>query len=218
MKLKYHKKKTITSHIAREIILIILSFIIAIIIINYFYDRFNKVMLPLALSETKKYMVEIINDATNNIRFDKDLFKVEKGNDNKIEMINYDSYAVTLLINNITNNIQNKLNNDLNNNKYVIAKLPLGIIFKNSLIRNFGPMINVKMKIIGNVLSELETEVKPYGINNAVVIVRVKISANAQVILPVLSKEINFENKIPISINIVNGSIPEGYITSYKSS
>ena len=150
MKLKYHKKKTITSHIAREIILIILSFIIAIIIINYFYDRFNKVMLPLALSETKKYMVEIINDATNNIRFDKDLFKVEKGNDNKIEMINYDSYAVTLLINNITNNIQNKLNNDLNNNKYVIAKLPLGIIFKNSLIRNFGPMINVKMKIIGN--------------------------------------------------------------------
>ena len=218
MKLKYHKKKTITSHIAREIILIILSFIIAIIIINYFYDKFNKVMLPLALSETKKYMVEIINDATNNIRFDKDLFKVEKGNDNKIEMINYDSYAVTLLINNITNNIQNKLNNDLNNNKYVIAKLPLGIIFKNSLIRNFGPMINVKMKIIGNVLSELETEVKPYGINNAVVIVRVKISANAQVILPVLSKEINFENKIPISINIVNGSIPEGYITSYKSS
>ena len=218
MKLKYHKKKTITSHIVREIILIILSFIIAIIIINYFYDRFNKVMLPLALSETKKYMVEIINDATNNIRFDKDLFKVEKGNDNKIEMINYDSYAVTLLINNITNNIQNKLNNDLNNNKYVIAKLPLGIIFKNSLIRNFGPMINVKMKIIGNVLSELETEVKPYGINNAVVIVRVKISANAQVILPVLSKEINFENKIPISINIVNGSIPEGYITSYKSS
>ena len=218
MKLKYHKKKTITSHIVREIILIILSFIIAIIIINYFYDRFNKVMLPLALSETKKYMVEIINDATNNISFDKDLFKVEKGNDNKIEMINYDSYAVTLLINNITNNIQNKLNNDLNNNKYVIAKLPLGIIFKNSLIRNFGPMINVKMKIIGNVLSELETEVKPYGINNAVVIVRVKISANAQVILPALSKEINFENKIPISINIVNGSIPEGYITSYKSS
>ena len=218
MKLKKNKKKTITSHIVREIILIILSFIIAIIIINYFYDRFNKVMLPLALSETKKYMVEIINDATNNIRFDKDLFKVEKGNDNKIEMINYDSYAVTLLINNITNNIQNKLNNDLNNNKYVIAKLPLGIIFKNSLIRNFGQMINVKMKIIGNVLSELETEVKPYGINNAVVIVRIKISANAQVILPVLSKEINFENKIPISINIVNGSIPEGYITSYKSS
>ena len=188
----------------------------AIMIINYFYDKFNKVILPLAEAETKKYMVEIINDATNNIKFDKSLFKIEKGNDNKIEMINYNSYEATALINSVTNNIQNKLNNDLHNNKYIIAKIPLGIIFKNSLVRNFGPIINVKMKTIGNVLSELETEVKPYGINNAVVMVRVRLSGEARVILPVLSKEIKLENVIPLSINIVNGNIPEAYISSYK--
>ena len=216
MKLKYHKKKTIGSHISRQIIIIILSLVMAIMIINYFYDKFNKVILPLAEAETKKYMVEIINDATNNIKFDKSLFKIEKGNDNKIEMINYNSYEATALINSVTNNIQNKLNNDLHNNKYIIAKIPLGIIFKNSLVRNFGPIINVKMKTIGNVLSELETEVKPYGINNAVVMVRVKLSGEARVILPVLSKEIKLENVIPLSINIVNGNIPEAYISSYK--
>lgn len=216
MKLKYHKKKTIGSHISREVIIIILSFIMAIMIINYFYDKFNKVMLPLAEAETKKYIVEIINNATSNVKFDKNLFKIEKGSDNKIEMINYNSYEATNLINNITNNIQNKLNDDLNSSNYIIAKIPLGIIFKNSLIRNFGPMINIKLKVIGNVLSELETEVKPYGINNALVIVRVKLSAEARIILPVLSKEIKFENMIPISINIVNGSIPEAYISSYK--
>ena len=65
-------------------------------------------------------------------------------------------------------------------------------------------------------LSELETEVKPYGINNALVEVRVKLNANARVILPLVSKEINVINVIPISINIVNGSIPEAYIASYK--
>lgn len=216
MKLKYHKKKTIGSHISRQIIIIILSLVMAIMIINYFYDKFNKVILPLAEAETKKYMVEIINDATNNIKFDKSLFKIEKGNDNKIEMINYNSYEATALINSVTNNIQNKLNNDLHNNKYIIAKIPLGIIFKNSLVRNFGPIINVKMKTIGNVLSELETEVKPYGINNAVVMVRVRLSGEARVILPVLSKEIKLENVIPLSINIVNGNIPEAYISSYK--
>ena len=212
MKLKYHKKKTIGSHISREIIIIILSLIIAIMVINYFYGRFNKVILPLAEAETKKYMVNTINDATKGIMFDKSLFKIEKGNDDKIEMINYNSYEATKIINDITNNIQEKLDN----NKDIIARIPLGIIFKNSLIRNFGPMVDVRMKMIGNVLSELETEIKPYGINNAIVTVRIKLNARAQVILPVLSKEIEFENMIPISINIVNGNIPEAYISSFK--
>ena len=92
MKLKYHKKKTIGSHISREIIIVIVSLIMAIMIINYFYDRFNKIVLPLAESEVKKYMVEVINNATLSIKFDKELFKIEKGNYNKIEMINYNSY------------------------------------------------------------------------------------------------------------------------------
>ncbi len=212
MKLKYHKKKTIGSHISREIIIIVLSLFVAIMIINSFYDKFNKVMLPLAEAETKKYMVEIINDATEDIKFDKDLFKIEKGIDGKIEMINYNSYVATTLINNITNNIQSRLDN----NEDIIARIPLGIIFKNSLMRNFGPIIDVRMKMLGNVLSELETEMKPYGINNAIVTVRIKLNARAQVILPILSKEIKLENVIPLSINIVNGSIPEAYISSYK--
>ncbi len=215
MKLKYHKKKTIGSHISREIIIITLSIILAIMIINYFYDKFNKVILPLAEAEAKKYMVEVINDSTKEIRFDKKLFRIEKDSNNKIQMINYNSYEATSLINNITDNIKKRLDDNIVNN-YVIAKIPLGIIFKNSLIRNFGPMVNIKMKIIGNVLSELETEVKPYGINNALVSVRVKLSAEVRVILPVLSKEIKIINIIPISINIVNGSIPEAYISSFK--
>ena len=57
---------------------------------------------------------------------------------------------------------------------------------------------------------------KPYGINNALVEVRVKLYANARVILPIVTKEISVTNVIPISINIVNGSIPEAYIASYK--
>ena len=217
MKLKYHKKKTISSHISREIIIIVLSLVLAIMVINSLYSKFNKVILPMAISLTKKYMVEIINDATGNIKFNNNLFEIEKGDNNEIQMINYNSYEATSLINNITYNIQDKLNNDLNNNKYIVAKIPLGIIFKNSLVRNFGPMIDVKMKVVGNVLSELETEVKPYGINNAVVSVRVKLKAQAEVILPIVSKEIEIENIIPISINIVNGSIPEAYISSYKN-
>ena len=100
--------------------------------------------------------------------------------------------------------------------KFVVDEIPLGVVFNNALMRNFGPKIQIRLDIVGDVLSELETEVKPYGINNALVEVRVKLNANARVILPLTSKEINVTNVIPLSINIVSGSIPEAYIATYK--
>ena len=135
-------------------------------------------------------------------------------------MITYNSYEATQLINEITHNIQDsfdEMESVFNgHDKFIVDEIPLGTVFNNPLIRNFGPKIQIRLDIVGDVLSELETEVKPYGINNALVEVRVKLDANARVILPITTKEINVTNIIPISINIVSGSIPEAYIATYK--
>lgn len=215
MKLKRYKKKTIGTFISREIIIIILSIVLSLIIINYFYRRFNNVVIPLAEAETRKYITDIISKSTKNIKFEKNLFVMDKDNNNEIKMINYNSYEVTLLVNQITSNIQNNLDMLLNDNN-VVTEIPLGVIFRNSLLRNFGPIIKIRLKIIGNILSELQTEVKPYGINNALVEVKIKLDANARIVLPIVSKDINVTNIVPISINIVNGKIPEAYLYSYK--
>ena len=214
MKLKKYKKKTIGNYISREIIITIISIIVSILIINLFYRNFNKVIVPLAEMETRKYLTEIINNSTREIEFNKDLFTIDRNNNNEIIMVNYNSYEATKLINEITDNIQNDFNKI--DGGMVIMSIPLGIIFKNDLIKNFGPKIKVKVDIMGNVLSELETEVKPYGINNALVEVRVKLVANARCVLPFVSKDITVNNVIPLSINIVSGSIPEAYIANFK--
>lgn len=220
MKLKQYKKKTIGTYLSRELIFIILAFLCALIVINYFHKKFNDTIMPIAEAKTRKYVTEIINNSTDDIKFENDLFVIEKSNDNEIKMITYNSYEATQLINKITHNIQDsfdELESVFNGkDKFVVDEIPLGVIFNNALLRNFGPKIRVRMDIVGDVLSELETEVKPYGINNALVEVRVKLKANARVILPLTTKEINVNNVIPISINIVNGSIPEAYIATYK--
>lgn len=217
MKLKKYKKKTIGSHLAREIIIIVLGIIISLIVINYFSHKFNEVVMPLAEARTRKYITETINNSADDIMFDNDLFVIEKSNDNEIKMITYNSYEATQLINEITHNIEDNLDK-LENDKgmYIVGEIPLGVVFNNALLRNFGPRIKVRIDIVGDVLSELETEVKPYGINNALVEVRVKLYANAKVVLPLVSKDINITNVIPISINIVNGSIPKAYIGTYR--
>lgn len=220
MKLRKIKKKTLGTYLSREIIIIIIGFIMSIMVINYLYKSFNLTIMPIAEAKTRKYVTEIINNSTDNIKFENDLFVIEKSTDNEIKMITYNSYEATKLINEITHNIQDsfdELESVFNgHDKYVVDDIPMGVIFKNGLLRNFGPKIKIRIDIVGDVISELETEVKPYGINNALVEVRVRLNANAKVILPLVSKEVNVSNVIPISINIVNGSIPDAYIATYK--
>ena len=217
MKLKSYKKKNIYNYLSIEVIILIISITSAIIIINYFSKEFNNTISPIAESKTKKYLTEIINNSTKNITYTNNLFTVEKNNDNTINMINYNWKETNKLINLITNNIETNIKKlEDSKNSITVSTIPLGVIFKNSIIRNFGAKIKIKTEIIGNVISELQTEVKPYGINNALVEVRVKVETNARVVLPFTSSEIIVTNIIPISINIVNGSVPEAYISTFK--
>lgn len=221
MRLKRYKKKKISTNITFELILISISLGLALFIINYFSYKFNETIMPIAEEKTRKYMTEIINNSTDNIKFSNDLFTIEKTNDNEIKMITYNSYEATSLINKITHNIQNNFDELASvfdgKEKYIVDEIPLGVISNNALLRNLGPRIKIRFDIIGDVLSELETEVKPYGINNALVEVRVKLIANARIILPLTSKEITLTNVIPLSINIVNGNIPKAYIGTYHN-
>ena len=83
-------------------------------------------------------------------------------------------------------------------------------------MRGLGPKIPLKAEMVGSIVSNIETEVKPYGINNAYVETRIFLEVTAIIYLPFVSKEIKISNIIPISINIVQGSVPQGYITTFK--
>ena len=221
MKLRRYKKKKIGSYFSREIIIIIISLISAFWVINYFNNSVNKILLPYAEAKTRKYVSTIINNSTEGINFNEELFVINKDDNNEIKMITYNSYEVTKLTNIITQNIQNNFDklenkNVEKNDDFIIEEIPIGTIFNNILLRNIGPRIKLRIDIVGDVLTELQTEVKPYGINNALVEVKVFIDSTARVVLPFVSKEIKITNVVPISINIVNGSIPEAYISSYK--
>ena len=205
MKLKKYKKKKVSTYLTREFILVLISITLAIFIINYYADRSNQVIMPIAEEKVRKHLTEIINESTHDITFSNSLYTINKNSNNEINMITYNSYEATSLINKITQNIQNNLDQNL-----IVDEIPLGVINNNALLK-------INFILIGDVLSELETEVKPYGINNALVELRIKLIANARIILPLTSKDITFTNNIPLSINIVNGHIPEAYIGSYHN-
>lgn len=221
MRFRSYKKSKVGVMISRGIMLIAMSIVMSLVALKYFSVRANTVLLPMAEGKLRKIVSTIINNSTNNLTFDSSLFTMDKDQNNEIRMINYNSYEVTKLINEVTCNIEMELDK-LNENKgseldkYVISEVPFGSIFNSSFLRGLGPKIPLKAEMVGSIVSNIETEVKPYGINNAYVETRIFLEVTAIIYLPFVSKEIKISNIIPISINIVQGSVPQGYITTFK--
>jgi len=228
MKLRKYKKKKFGSYISMGIIIIIFSLILSFKIIDYMAKKSNEILLPMAESQTRKVITMIINSSCDEAMISDNLYVINKNDDDEIKMITYNSFEVTKLINGVTSNIENKIrmiennemdyygNSGVETSGGVIAEIPFGIIFGNPLLANIGPKIKIRLSVLGDIMSNIETEVKPYGINNAYVEVRIKLEVTARVVLPFVTEKIVISNVIPISMNIVQGTVPDGYIYSYK--
>lgn len=227
MKLKKYKKKNISSYISGGIIIIIVSVGFALIIINYMANKVNQILLPMAESKTRKVVTMVINSSVDGVDIGNNLYAINKGENDEIKMITYNSFEVNKIINQVTYNIENMIK-DIENGKMdyygnidimdggVIAEIPFGVIFGNAMLSNIGPKIKLKLNLLGDITSNIETEVKPYGINNAYVEVRIHLTVTARILLPFVSEKVAISNVIPLSMNIVQGSVPDGYISSFK--
>lgn len=223
MKLRKHKKRTIGNYFVFSIIIICISLIITLYIINYLSKCAKKILYPMAVSETRKVVTTIINSACDYELISNNLYEIIKDSNDEIKMINYNSVEATKIINTVTNNVEEKIKefelgkiNYYGEERGIIAEIPFGVIFDNVLLNNLGPKIKLRLNLLGDIMSNIETEVKPYGINNAYVEVRISLTVTARIILPFVNEDVVISNVIPISMNIVQGNIPDGYIYSYK--
>ena len=87
----------------------------------------------------------------------------------------------------------------------------MSIIHDVPILVGIGPKVPFKLDILGNVFTEILTNIKDYGINNSLIEMQLKIKINVQIILPFSSKNIIVENKIPLKTKIIQGKISEYY-------
>ena len=237
MKLK-HKLKF--SNIV--VILIILISVSVLLLCKVFNTKIRPVFIKIANSESKKLATLIINDSvgkqlTSNLTFD-NLFNITKDNNGNITSIDLNSIIVNKVLTTTTSTAilnlklleEGKIEllelpdsvivsydkDDLK--KGIIYKIPTGLIFGNTILSNTGPKIPVKFSLIGSVTSNINTKITNYGINNALIEVYIDISVELEVILPLITDNIEVTTSIPIAIKLIQGNIPEYYSSGLSSS
>ncbi len=97
----------------------------------------------------------------------------------------------------------------------IVLEVPSGIITDNYLFANIGPRIPVKISMTGEFESYVSSEVKEYGINNAMITIYINIEVTERITMPFITENITVDNKIPIFMTVINGTIPNYYIGGF---
>ena len=237
-KFRLKRKHYISINLKYKIIfLLLLTSLSTFLILKYINNRFTPILFEHASSELKRISLYIINDSINDDIINEiqieNLYSINKNNET-INSIDFNTFTTNKILKKVNNNIWNNLNalqtgnldllsidesifsNDSNLKKGVITKIPLGIVYNNSLFNNLGPKIPIKLSFSGNVNSYLETNIKNYGINNALIEITINIEVEEQVLLPFTSKKISVNSEIPLAIKIIEGNIPNYYASGMK--
>ena len=203
MHLKRKKKKN-------KLFLILFILIIVIFFsLHFISERLTPAIKNYSNLEIKHLVTEIITDTIKEIEIDDDILYVTKGKNDEISSIEYNTEKINNLLSDVNELLETKINKIRNK---VVFYIPSFAIISNSLLANLGPKIPVKFTTIGNITNNVQTEVKDYGINNALVTVFLDININCKVILPVSEENIGINQRVQVAMKLIQGQIPNYYI------
>lgn len=230
--LKSKRKRSITTYISIIITIVILSIVLSYYFLSYFSNLVKGNATTYGEEQLRKYISIIINSATTNVDIDiNKLININKNTRNEIELITYNTSEVLLILNTITSNIEENINILESGNidklniptsykelldESTIYEIPIGLVSNNIFLNSLGFKIPIKYMMIGNVVSHIETNATSYGINNALLEVDVYVEVSMLIYLPLTTNRVTISNKIPLTIKVVEGSVPNYYPYGYK--
>ena len=192
--------------------------------------RINSILLNYINEEVERFTTNIVSKSISDVMVsydNDDLIIIDKSGENSFT---YNTVKINRIQNKIVNRIQLKLNqldsgyfdsffvlNKLHNNRYryikegVLCEISMGTINKSVLFTNIGPTVPLRIFFSSQLSTDVEIDTKEYGINNVMVTFFLKVNLKEQINMPLSSKIKKIVLKEPISVEIINGKVPNYY-------
>ena len=220
--------------------LITLSFILVVLLTFFLFHNFNKNinsnLIEISNAEINRVTYSFITNKINNNILNsetlKDILIINKNEKGEILYVDFNldkSYKlldkISLILSDSIKDLENGeidvayLDNSLTHKANgIILSIPLGSTLKTKYFYNLGPKIPVKVNFIGSVLTNLQTKVTNYGLNNALVEVFIYLEFHNQIMTPFNIKDIEFKYDAVIASMMIEGEVPSFYNGSIEKS
>ena len=218
--------------------ILILSFFTALYLTSIAGKGLEQVIINYATVETERIANVILNDVTfiDEDFLDEDLFEISRDNEGNIELINFDTKTTNKLLKEINDNAMKRLSaiekgdtkdlelsDSLKGTRLtflddgVVCDIPIGSLFHNGLIVNLTASIPIRFSFVGTVSSNIVTDVKEYGFNNALIEVGIEVTIKEKITMPHSTKSIPIKAKANLTTQIIQGNIPDYYNGSFTT-
>ena len=218
--------------------ILILSFFAALYLTSLAGKGLEQVIINYATVETERIANVILNDVTiiDEDFLDEDLFEISRDNEGNIELINFDTKTTNKLLKEINDNAMKRLSaiekgntkdlelsDSLKGTRLtflddgVVCDIPIGSLFHNGLIVNLTASIPIRFSFVGTVSSNIVTDVKEYGFNNALIEVGIEVTIKEKITMPHSTKSIPITAKVNLTTQIIQGNIPDYYNGSFTT-
>lgn len=226
-KSKYKENKKQKSRILFFTFLLILLF--TFLWLYEFSKHIKNQLIEISSLEVNRVMHRVITDEINHNVLNKesleDILIINKNEDGQILYVDFNldkAYQVLDSVSNLLTGYISSLENGevdiayYNSNishltNSISLNIPIGSTLSNHYFYNLGPKIPVKINFIGSVVTNLETKVTNYGLNNALVEVFVYIEFHNQILSPFQMEDIEFKYDAVIASMMIEGEVPSFY-------
>lgn len=161
----------------------------------------------------------------------KDLVIIERGEDNKIQLLDFDMIKVNQLASEIGHDIENTyvlieegrfvaIDDSYYQRRIeevsqsgIVSKIPIMSLMNIPIFNFLSPSISVQYKHLSSVSTAIEKKVENYGVNHVMVELSIEINMSIDMIYPFFEQFHTHSIQIPILLEIFEGQVPLVYST-----
>ena len=156
-----------------------------------------------------------INDEMSGVAMDTNFYnasmlnEIENRIDSRIlaELINIDEGKIEEYF--ISNRVKTGRFKKIDNG--ILCEISIGSIRGSTLFANVGPSIPIKLLFSSGMNSDIDIDVREYGINNVIIKTYFNVEIDEQITMPISSKRKKILIKKVIFVDIIKGEIPNYY-------
>lgn len=194
---------------------ILLTLIVLILAIVLFNRQIKPVMESETVNEAKVRSVGIINSVvlkeidTDSVTYE-NLVHIDRDPDGRVLSITSDIQKMNRLKANIISDVQKGLDGSGNSS----VGIPVGTLFGSDLFHGYGPCLNLKMTLAGNVKADFKSTLESAGVNQTRHQIFLNVGASVYSFLPGVNATTDVSTNVLVAETVIVGEVPEVLVNS----
>ncbi len=190
---------------------LVLTIIIFFLFVKYIGNIFTPYIDEFTEYNVKSELNLVINEVVKKafmeeIYYD-DFVYIDKDSEGQIIAVTMNTARINTVSARLAYEIQNKINSI----DKLSIRVPLGVLFGDTILYNMGPRIHIIVRQYGNIKTEFKSEFIGEGINQTKHRIVLSVEANIGVSAAFIKKRYSITTIIPFTETIIVGKVPNSY-------